>query len=56
MKAWSWTGYIFTLAIAVGSIVFLIIGMNEISRVLGICMCIEIFVYFVSYFIINKKY
>lgn len=56
MKAWSWTGYIFTIGAAVLSVVFLTMGKAEVNQILALCVCAMLVTYFVSYYIINKKY
>ena len=56
MKAWSWTGYIFVLGSAVLAAVFLVMGRDDISHVLGFCVCAELIIYCIVYYTLRKKY
>ena len=56
MKAWSWTGYLFVLIAAVGSIVFKIIGMDMYSMMAGFAVCLLITLYWISYVVLMRKY
>jgi len=55
LKAWSVTGYITVLGCAVLSIVARVAGKQELGRYLGMVVCAEVLIYFVSYLIINKR-
>ena len=54
--AWSWTGYLFVLIAAVASIVFRVLGNEVYSLFAGYAVCLLIVLYWVSYFILMKKY
>ena len=54
--AWSWSGYLFVLLGAVGSIVFRIIGMNEYSQFSAYCVCVIMILYWISFLVLRKKY
>ena len=56
MMAWSWTGYAFVLIAAIGSIVFKILGMDTYSLASGLAVCLLIVLYWISYFILSRKY
>lgn len=56
IKAWSWAGYIFVLFGACMSIVFKIIGMDQLSQFSAYCVCLIMILYWISYFILRKKY
>lgn len=56
MKAWSWTGYTFVMVSAVISMILLITGEKTISQTLGLCMCAELAIYYISYIVVSKKY
>ena len=56
IKAWSWAGYLFVLAGAVGSIIFRILGMNQYSQFSAYCVCLIMVLYWVSYLVLRKKY
>ncbi len=56
MKAWSWAGYLFVIIAAVGTIVFRLIGKEELMMLASGSVCIVIFLYWISYMILRKKY
>ena len=55
-KAWSWTGYLFILIAAVGSIVFKVVNMEREMMLCSYAICLMLILYWVSYFIVRKKY
>lgn len=56
IKAWSWAGYFFVLFGALGSIIFKIIGLDQLSQFSGLCVCLVMVLYWISYMILRKKY
>ena len=56
MKAWSWAGYLFVLASAISSIVFRVMGMNDMSFFASMCVCAILLLYWISYIVLRKKY
>ena len=54
--AWSWSGYLFVMVGAVGSIVFRILGMNQYSQFSAYCVCLIMILYWISYLILQKKH
>lgn len=54
--AWSWAGYFFVLAGAVGSVIFRILGQDQLSLFSGYCVCLIMILYWISYLILRKKY
>ena len=56
MKAWSWAGYLFVLASAICSIVFRVLGMNDMSFFASMCVCAILLLYWISYILLRKKY
>ena len=56
IKAWSWAGYFSVLIGAVGSIVLRILGQNQLSQFAGFSVCLLMVLYWVSYWILKKKY
>ena len=56
MKAWSWAGYLFVLASAICSIVFRVLGMNDMSFFASMCVCAILLLYWISYIVLRKKY
>lgn len=55
-KAWAWTGYIYILITAILVIVFKIVNQELLSFAASISVCLMLNLYWVSYFIIRKKY
>lgn len=55
-KAWGWAGYLFVLISAVGCIIFRILGKNELSLLASGALCLLLVLYWVSYFILKRKY
>lgn len=56
MKAWSWAGYLFILTSGVGVIAFKILDMEREMMVCSYAVCLMLVLYWVSYFILRKKY
>lgn len=55
-RAWAITGYIAILSLAIVSLVFWITDQQTLGQALSICMCGELAIYCIAYFILNKKY
>ena len=56
MKAWSWAGYLFILCTAVSVIVFKLLGNDQLSQASSWGVCLMLVLYWVSYFVLKKKY
>ena len=56
MKAWSWSGYLFVIVAAVGTIVFKLMGKDDLMMLCSGGLCLVILIYYVSYMILRKKY
>ena len=56
MKAWSWTGYLFVIIAAIASIALRALGYGDYSMLASLCVCIIIVVYWISYWILRRKY
>ena len=56
MKAWSWTGYIFVVGAGVLVICLQLIGKKDASVLLSYCVCAELMIYLVSYWILGRRY
>lgn len=56
MKAWSWAGYLLVMIAAVASIALRALGYNDYSMIASLCVCIILVLYWVSYWILKKKY
>ena len=55
-KAWAWSGYLFVMIAAVLSIVFRVMGLNTLSIASGFAVLIEIVLFWISYYVLGKKY
>ena len=55
-KAWAWSGYLFILIAACAVIILKIMGLEVLSMAASIAVCLMLVLYYVSYFILNKKY
>lgn len=55
-KAWAWAGYWYVLIGAVGTLVFRLVGMEELSVFCGSSICLILVLYWVSYLWLRKKY
>jgi uncharacterized membrane protein len=55
-KAWAWSGYLFVLIMAISSIVFRIIHMEQLSIFASYTVCLMILLHWISYFILKRKY
>ena len=55
-KAWAWVGYVYIMAAAVATIVFQILGEETLMFFCSGSVCLLLVIYWISYFILNKKY
>ena len=55
-KAWAWAGYWFVLIAAVGSIVFKLLGREDLMMLCSGGVCLMILLYWGSYMVLKKKY
>ena len=55
-KAWAWAGYWFVLIAAASTIVLKIAGREDLVPVAGGSVCLIVFLYWVSYLCLQKKY
>lgn len=55
-KAWAWAGYWYVLIGAVGTLVFRLVGMEELSVFSGFSICLILVLYWFSYLWLRKKY
>ena len=55
-KAWSWAGYLYVLIAAIASIVFKLIDQEILMFATSGSVCIILVLYWISYFILRKKY
>ena len=56
MKAWSWAGYLFIMVSAIATIIFRILGQDLLSQVASGAVCLMLVLYWVSFFVLKKKY
>ena len=56
MKAWSWAGYLFIMVSAVATITFRVLGQEQLSMFCSYSVCLMLVLYWISYFILKKKY
>ena len=55
-KAWAWAGYLFIIICAISTVIFRILGQNLICIALSGTVCLMIVLYWISFFILKKKY
>ena len=55
-KAWAWTGYLCVFIGAVGSIVFKLIGREDLMMFASLSVCLILFLYWICYLILSRKY
>ena len=55
-KAWAWAGYLYVLVAAIATIVFQIIGKQELATAAGFSVCIIMVFHWLSYLYLQKKY
>ena len=55
-KAWAWAGYLFIIISAICTIVFKILGQDLLRMACGGGVCLMLVLFWVSFFILNKKY
>ena len=56
MKAWSWAGYLFIIVSARGTIILKILGQDLLCQVASFAVCLMLVLYWISYFVLKKKY
>ena len=54
--AWAWAGYLFIITVAILAIVSRLLGQVQLSVVCGGAVCLMVLLYWISYFILRKKY
>ena len=55
-KAWAWSGYLFVITGGVGTIVFKLMGREDLMMLVSGCVCLMIVFYWLSYLILSRKY
>ena len=56
LKAWSWAGYLYMMLAAVGSIVFKLMGREDLMFFCSGSVCLVLVLYLISYVIVKNKY
>ena len=56
MKAWSWAGYLFIIVSALGTIILKILDQDLLCQVASFAVCLMLVLYWISYFVLKKKY
>ena len=55
-KAWAWSGYLFILISAVSVIVLKLLGQDQLSMAASVAVCLMLVLYWVSYYVLRRKY
>lgn len=55
-KAWAWSGYLFILIAAIACIVLKITGQEVLSMAASGAVCLMLVLYWVSYYLLKRKY
>ena len=56
LKAWAWAGYIFVLLGGVGTIIFKLIGKEDLMMMASASVCLIMILYWISHTVLKKKY
>ena len=55
-KAWAWAGYLFIIISALSTIIFKLLGQEQLCLAASYAMCLMLVLYWGSFFILKKKY
>ena len=55
-KAWAWAGYLFVMMMSVACIILRIIGLNMWSIATSGAVCLMIVLFWISYYVLKRKY
>jgi len=55
-KAWAWAGYLFVMIMAVATIIFKVIGQETLMMAASMSVCLMITLFWVSFYILKRKY
>ena len=55
-KAWAWAGYLFILISAVSVIILKVMGQELLSMACSFAVCLMLALYWISYYILQRKY
>ena len=56
LKAWAWTGYLQIMILGVAVIMLKIMGLDMWSLAASYGVCLTLILYYISYFVLRKKY
>ena len=56
LKSWSWAGYLFVLISAVAAIILMVADRGDLVPFASGSVCLMVFLYWVSYLILRRKY
>lgn len=56
LKAWAWTGYFYVMGGAVATIIFKLMGQEELMMFCSYGVCILMLLYWINYLYLHKKY
>ena len=56
LKAWSWAGYLHLMIAAVAAIILMVAGRGDLVPFASGSVCLMVFLYWVSYLILRRKY
>ena len=55
-KAWAWTGYLFVLIAACGTLIFKLLDQEDLMMLCSGAVCLMVLLYWLSYTVLKKKY
>lgn len=55
-KAWAWAGYLFVMIMAVACIILRVMGEDTLSMAASGSVCLVLVLFWVSYYILRRKY
>ncbi len=55
-KAWSWAGFLFIIICALACIIFKLLGQDVLCMAASGAVCLMLVLYWISFFILKKKY
>ena len=55
-KAWTWAGYLFIIIVGFAAIILRVLGQEQLSIAASYGVCLLVILYWVSFFILRKKY
>ena len=55
-KAWAWAGYLFVIIVGVSVVIFKIAGQDLLAYAACIAVCLLMVLYWVAYYVLQKKY